>query len=170
MLNLLLIPSILCLMITTEYRKHVDSSILTYLPPDLRLGPWHEGCMVQGLWHMTGAKVLIENGEAKNGNRSSAKNTMRGWTPMRPAEVELELPCAANHCLVNCMMKHTGSIARGITFLPGREASEKLSAWRCQGSPLAMIVSHPGSIRCNLAGGVADCACVNYLYSVNSKF
>lgn len=52
-------------MITTEQRKHVDSSILTYLPPDLRLGPWHEGCMVQGLWHMTGAKALIENGEAK---------------------------------------------------------------------------------------------------------
>lgn len=63
--------------------------------------------MVQGLWHMTGAKALIENGEAKKRKPlHRQKKTMRGLTPMRPVEVELESSCAANHFLVNCMMKH----------------------------------------------------------------
>ena len=155
-------------MITTEQRKHVDSSILTYLPPDLRLGPWHEGCMVQGLWHMTGAKVLIENGEAKKRKPLNRQKTMRVLTPMRPVEVELELSCAANHFLANCMMKHAayceghhippwqGSFRKAVSMEMPRLAfgHDSFTSWVDTLQPC----------------WVADCACVNYLYSVNSKF
>ncbi len=50
----------------TKNQKNVLE--FTHPRPHLRLGPWHEGCMVQGLWHMTGANVRMEHGETENGN------------------------------------------------------------------------------------------------------